>query len=72
MTQTTQLKNLTDEQLFFAAHKMYAQGGGFASAIAQAFFRADKDNRIKLLIAFEDLFQRFAQSPTPSTEGDAQ
>jgi hypothetical protein len=63
-----QLGNLNDEQLFYAAHKMYEQGGGFASAIAQAFFRADKDNRIKLLLAFEDLFQRFA--PSTPTQGE--
>jgi hypothetical protein len=34
-------------------------GGGFAMCIAQAYFRADQQNRERLLFAFGDLFERF-------------
>lgn len=38
------------------AKSMAERGGGFASAIADAFFRADAGNRRKLLGAFGELF----------------
>jgi len=43
-----------------AAHNMHDNGGGFASALATAFFRADSHNRARILSAFGDLFERFA------------
>jgi hypothetical protein len=43
-----------------AAHLMHDNGGGFASALATAFFRADSHNRARILSAFGDLFERFA------------
>lgn len=54
---TTQL---TESQAFKAAHEMEATGGGFASAIATAFFRADSANRAILLNAFAPLFFQHA------------
>jgi len=43
-----------------AAHEMQSSGGGFASALAEAFFRADSHNRARILSAFGDLFERYA------------
>ena len=51
---------MTDDQLMAAAHEMDRYGGGFASAIATAFFRADSTNKAKLLLTFGDLFVRHA------------
>lgn len=51
---------MTDDQLMAAAHEMDRRGGGFASAIATAFFRADSDNKARLLLTFGDLFARHA------------
>jgi hypothetical protein len=50
---------LTDHELHMAAHNMRDYGGGFASAIADAYFVADLSNRAKLLNAFGDLFRAF-------------
>jgi hypothetical protein len=36
-------------------------GGGFAAAIALAYFRADSDNKARLLEAFPDLFAKYRQ-----------
>jgi hypothetical protein len=62
--------HMTETELYEAAYVMDRQGGGFASAIANAFFRADGHNRKKLLYAFGDLFVQFAPTPTPTTEGE--
>lgn len=43
-----------------AAHRMSREGGGFAGAIADAYFRADSHNKTRLVEAFRDLFDRFA------------
>jgi hypothetical protein len=51
---------MTDDQLMAAAHEMDRTGGGFASAIATAYFRADSTNKAKLLLTFGDLFSRHA------------
>lgn len=51
---------MTDDQLMAAAHNMDRIGGGFASAIATAYFRADSTNKAKLLLTFGDLFSRHA------------
>lgn len=52
-------------KLFKAASLMQTQGGGFAAAIAQAFFRADTGNQRILVEAFADLFEKFnKEEPT--------
>lgn len=51
--------NMTETELYEAAYAMDRIGGGFASAVANAFFRADTCNRIRLLAAFGDLFEKF-------------
>ena len=51
---------MTEDQLLAAAHNMNRLGGGFASAIATAYFRADATNKSKLLLTFGDLFARHA------------
>lgn len=60
--------HLTDSQLFTAARNMERMGGSFAASIAQAYFVADTCNRIRLLAAFGDMFERFA--PTQTTQGE--
>ncbi len=45
-----------------AAHRMSREGGGFAGAIADAYFRADSANKTRLVEAFRDLFDRFADN----------
>lgn len=61
--------NMTDSQLYKAAHNMESYGGSFAASIAQAFFVADTCNRIRLLYAFGDMFERFAPTET-TTQGE--
>lgn len=50
---------MTEKELYEAAYAMEREGGGFASAIAIAFYRADKENRKLLLQSFMPLFERF-------------
>lgn len=50
---------LTYEQGHKAARLMEEMGGGFASAIAWAFYKADSHNARILLEAYEELFHRF-------------
>ena len=56
--------DLTYEQLFKAAKTMEKVGGGFANAIALAFFRADSVNAGKIIQAFGDLFVKFHDWPS--------
>ena len=56
--------HMTDSELYKAAHNMESYGGSFAASIAQAFFVADTCNRIRLLYAFGDMFERFAPTET--------
>jgi hypothetical protein len=44
---------------FNAAQAMADHGGGFAGAIAEAYYKADKGNKAKLESAFADLFFSF-------------
>jgi hypothetical protein len=44
---------------FNAAQAMTEHGGGFAGAIAEAYYKADKGNKAKLESAFQDLFFSF-------------
>lgn len=53
--------HMTETELYEAAYAMERIGGGFASAVANAFFRADGDNKKRLLCAFGDLFEKFYQ-----------
>jgi hypothetical protein len=50
---------LTYEQGHKAARLMEQVGGGFASAIAQAFYRADSHNASIMLEAYGDMFHRY-------------
>jgi 2-oxo-4-hydroxy-4-carboxy--5-ureidoimidazoline (OHCU) decarboxylase len=59
---------MTPDQLHKAAHKMEAIGGGFAAAIAAAYFHADGDNKQRLIRAFPELFARYAPTTTEETE----
>ena len=49
---------MTHEQLHEAAGYLETKEGGFANAIALAYYRADSDNQRKLVEAFGDLFER--------------
>lgn len=42
-----------------AAQAMEKVGGGFASALAAAYFRADADNQARMLAAWPELFERY-------------
>jgi 2-oxo-4-hydroxy-4-carboxy--5-ureidoimidazoline (OHCU) decarboxylase len=42
-----------------AVQLMDRMGGGFASALAVAFYRADSDNRARILAAWPDLFEKY-------------
>ena len=44
-----------------AAQAMDIWGGGFASALAVAYFRADADNQARMLAAWPNLFERYRQ-----------
>ncbi len=57
---------MTEDQLHKAAHRMESEGGGFASAIALAFFRADSTNQVLLIDAFGHLFERYAPAQSCS------
>jgi len=41
-----------------AAQQMEKKGGGFAAALAQAYFRADLGNQARLLGAFAEIFEK--------------
>lgn len=49
---------MTDAQLHEAAGYLETRMGGFANAIALAYYRADGDNQRKLVEAFGALFER--------------
>jgi len=52
---------LYDRDYYLAcAKEMEIYGGSFASAIAQAFYKADATNAQKILVVFSDLFEKFA------------
>jgi len=52
--------DMSESELFKAAHNMEKYGGGFAEAIASAYFRGDSENKQRLLTAFGHLFERYA------------
>lgn len=44
-----------------AAQTMEKMGGGFASAIALAYYRADGTNQARVVAAFPDLFEKYRE-----------
>jgi hypothetical protein len=48
---------MTDAQIHEAAGYLETREGGFANAIAMAYYRADSGNKRRLLDAFGDLFE---------------
>lgn len=42
-----------------AARYMERMGGGFASALAVAYYRADSDNKARIVGAWPDLFEKY-------------
>ena len=42
-----------------AAKTMERMGGGFASALAVAYYRADSNNKARILAAWPDLFEKY-------------
>ena len=42
-----------------AAQTMERMGGGFAAALALAYYRADGDNQARIVGAFSDLFEKY-------------
>lgn len=42
-----------------AVQVMERMGGGFASALAVAYYRADGDNRARILATWPDLFEKY-------------
>ena len=48
---------MTDAQIHEAAGYLETKEGGFANAIAMAYYRADSGNKRRLLDAFGDLFE---------------
>lgn len=49
---------MTHEQLHEAANYLETREGGFANAIALAYYRADSNNQRKLVETFRNLFER--------------
>jgi len=50
--------NLTKDQLRTTAIDYLPREGGFATALADAYLRADADNKAKIESVFLDLFER--------------
>lgn len=65
-------KAFDQDKLHQVARLMQAQGGGFAWAIAEAYFRGDLVNRQRIVDAFPHLFLNFlealeaAEAPAPA------
>jgi hypothetical protein len=58
ITETTEML-VTEADMLAAAEEMKRTGGGFAEAIANAWFRADSSNKERLAEAFGELFGRY-------------
>lgn len=52
--------DMSESELHKAAHNMDRYGGGFAEAIASAYFRGDSTNKVRVVDAFPELFERYA------------
>ncbi len=59
------MTKLTEGQMLAACRSMKS-GGSFAAHIADAYTHADSGNRLRLVTAFGDLFQRHAPAVDPS------
>ena len=53
-------QDMSESELFAAARNMERYGGGFAEAIALAYFRGDDTNQLRVVEAFPELFERYA------------
>lgn len=49
-----------DPRYLELAHAMRYHGGSFAACIGDAYLHADMGNRIRLIEAFDDLFQSYS------------
>jgi len=49
-----------DPRYLELAHAMSDHGGSFASCIGSAYLHADMSNRVRLIEAFDDLFQSYS------------
>ena len=54
----------TSDYYFYAAKAMIFSGGSFAACIGEAYIVADPSNTARLIDAFGDLFERYAQETT--------
>jgi hypothetical protein len=59
MKDDTRRDESDSDAVLYAALRMEQRGGGFAAAIAQAYFRADKKNKQRILESFGDLFEQY-------------
>jgi len=50
---------LPEERKYEIVHQMRERGGSFAQALADAWFKADSENRAKLEAAFPQLFDSY-------------
>jgi len=51
---------MSESELCKSARTMERYGGGFAEAIALAYFRGDGPNQVRVVEAFPELFERYA------------
>ena len=54
-------QDMSESELNKAALNMRVYGGGFAEALALAYFRADSVNQDRLVLAFSELFENYAK-----------
>ena len=60
MNYSATVSDLTEAELYRAAHMMKREGGHFTAAIAEAFFVADATNKRILVNAFGHIFEKYA------------
>jgi hypothetical protein len=59
MTNFPDIDSLRWNAYFSACEAMTRHGSGFAGALAEAYYKADKKNKAKLESTFHDLFLSF-------------
>lgn len=52
--------NMSESDLRTAARNMGDYGGGFAQAMSLAYMLADATNKVRVVNAFPELFERYA------------
>lgn len=62
------LNESTLDDINRGAQLMERAGGGFASALAAAYIRADLGNRARILDAFPELFERYTREAQAERE----